>query len=105
MEGSPLNNKGMVGNSLTDFYAQAANGSLPAISYIIAPAELSEHPPYSPRDGAWLQKKVVDAVTKGAAYSKTALIISYDESGGWGDHGEYLPLSLIIQNQEILTPK
>jgi len=86
LPGSQLSNKGMVGSSLNDFYAQAANGSLPAISYIIGPAELSEHPPYSPRDGAWLQKKVVDAVTKGAAYSKTALIISYDETGGWGDH-------------------
>jgi phospholipase C len=86
LPGSQLSNKGMVGSTLNDFYAQAANGSLPAISYIIGPAELSEHPPYSPRDGAWLQKKVVDAVTKGAAYSKTALIISYDETGGWGDH-------------------
>jgi len=76
----------MVGQTLDDFYAQAANGTLPAISYIIGPAELSEHPPYAPRDGAWLQKQVIDAVTKGKEYSKTALIISYDETGGWGDH-------------------
>jgi phospholipase C len=86
LPGSPLSNKGMKGQSLDDFYAQAGNGTLPAVSYIIGPSELSEHPPYSPRDGAWLQKKVVDAVTKGKAYSKTALIISYDETGGWGDH-------------------
>jgi phospholipase C len=64
----------------------AANGSLPAISYIIGPTELSEHPPYSPHDGAWLQKKIVDAVTQGKAYSKTVLMISFDETGGWGDH-------------------
>ena len=64
----------------------AGNGTLPAISYIIGPTELSEHPPYAPRDGAWLQKKIVDAVTQGKGYSKTALIISYDETGGWGDH-------------------
>jgi phospholipase C len=86
LPGSQLSNKGFVGSSLDDFYAQAANGTLPAISYIIGPAELSEHPPYAPRDGAWLQKKIVDAVTQGAGYSKTALIISYDETGGWGDH-------------------
>jgi len=86
LTGTPLNTKGMVGQSLDDFYAQAANGSLPAISYIIGPTELSEHPPYAPRDGAWLQKKIVDAVTQGAGYAKTALIISYDETGGWGDH-------------------
>jgi phospholipase C len=76
----------MVGQSLDDFYAQAANGTLPAISYIIGPTELSEHPPYAPRNGAWLQRKIVDAVTQGAGYAKTALIISYDETGGWGDH-------------------
>ncbi|TVY18056.1 Non-hemolytic phospholipase C [Lachnellula arida] len=86
LPGSQLGNKGMVGSSLDDFYAQAANGTLPAVSYIIGPAELSEHPPYSPRDGAWLQKKVVDAVTQGKGYADTALIISYDETGGWGDH-------------------
>ncbi|TVY24206.1 Non-hemolytic phospholipase C [Lachnellula hyalina] len=86
LPGSQLNNKGMVGSSLDDFYARAANGTLPAVSYIIGPAELSEHPPYSPRDGAWLQKKVVDAVTQGKGYAETALVISYDETGGWGDH-------------------
>lgn len=71
---------------MNDFYEQAANGTLPAVSYIVGPMELSEHPPYAPRDGAWLQKKVVDAVTQGKGYNKTALIISYDETGGWGDH-------------------
>jgi phospholipase C len=86
LTGSALYNKGMAGLSLDTFYAQAENGSLPAVSFIIGPAELSEHPPYSPRDGAWLQKKIVNAVTQGAGYSKTALIISYDETGGWGDH-------------------
>ncbi|KAH8814853.1 phosphoesterase family-domain-containing protein [Xylogone sp. PMI_703] len=84
--GSPLYEKGFVGQTLDDFYAQAAAGTLPAISYIIGPSELSEHPPYAPRDGAWLQKKIVDAVTQGKGYSKTALIISYDETGGFGDH-------------------
>lgn len=56
------------------------------MSFIIGPSELSEHPPYRPRDGAWLQKKVVEAVTRGAKYKNSALIISYDETGGWGDH-------------------
>jgi phospholipase C len=86
LPGSQLYNKGMVGQTLDTFYEQAANGTLPAVSYIIGPAELSEHPPYSPHDGAWLQKQVVDAVTKGKGYAKTTLIISYDETGGWGDH-------------------
>jgi phospholipase C len=84
--GTPLFDRGMVGLSLDTFYEQAANGSLPAISYIIGPTELSEHPPYAPRDGAWLQKKIVDAVTQGAEYKSSVLMISYDETGGFGDH-------------------
>jgi phospholipase C len=84
--GSELYERGFAGLSLDTFYKQAGNGSLPAISYIIGPSELSEHQPYSPRDGAWLQKQIVDAVTSSPAYNRTVLIISYDETGGYGDH-------------------
>ncbi|OOF95290.1 hypothetical protein ASPCADRAFT_5820 [Aspergillus carbonarius ITEM 5010] len=83
---SPLAEKGMAYVGLDTFYEAAANGTLPEISFIVGPAELSEHPPYMPKDGAWLQKKVVDAVTSSPQYSSTLLMISYDESGGYGDH-------------------
>ena len=49
------------------------------------PAELSEHPSYRPIDGGWLWKEVVDAIVSSPKYNKTILIISYDETGGWGD--------------------
>jgi phospholipase C len=104
--GSALSDRGMAFLGLDAFYADAMAGTLPQISYIVGPTELSEHQPYAPRDGAWLQKQVVEAVTGGKAYDKTVLIISYDgkllllskmrsicseltrsqESGGWGDH-------------------
>ncbi|KAJ5614642.1 phosphoesterase family-domain-containing protein [Penicillium herquei] len=83
---SPLTKKGMSYVGLEAFYEAAANGTLPEISFIVGPAELSEHPPYMPKDGAWLQKKVVDAVTSSPKYSSTLLMISYDETGGFGDH-------------------
>jgi phospholipase C len=76
----------MKGISLDTFYAQAANGTLPEVSIIVEPAELSEYPPHSPNDGAWLQRKVAEAVITSPKYSKTALIVSYDETGGWTDH-------------------
>jgi len=84
--GSDLQKKGLAYLGLSQFYKDAAAGTLPAVSYIIGPAELSEHTPYQPRDGAWLQQRIVDAVTKSPAYKSTALLISYDETGGWGDH-------------------
>ncbi|KAL1618562.1 hypothetical protein SLS56_010536 [Neofusicoccum ribis] len=68
------------------FYADAAAGTLPMVSYIIGPAELSEHPPYQPKDGAWLQQQVVNAVVNSPKYNSTALIVSCDETGGFGDH-------------------
>lgn len=76
--GTPLFDRGMAILGLDTFYAQAKNGTLPAVSLIIGPTQLSEHPPFSPHDGAWLQKQIVDAVTTGAAYSKSVLMISYD---------------------------
>ncbi|KAF2094978.1 phosphoesterase-domain-containing protein [Rhizodiscina lignyota] len=83
---SALGKKGMSFLGLDKFYEDAKNGNLPSISYIIGPAELSEHPPYQPKDGGWLQQQIVNAVVNGKNYDKTALIISFDETGGWGDH-------------------
>lgn len=85
-KGSDLQKRGMSFPGLEQFYLDAAAGTLPRVSYIVGPAELSEHPPYEPRDGGWLQQRIVDAVTQSPAYNRTALIISYDETGGWGDH-------------------
>ncbi|KAK4962901.1 hypothetical protein LTR10_000528 [Elasticomyces elasticus] len=84
--GSALQKKGMSYIGLEKFYEDAASGTLPQVSIIIGPAELSEHPPYTPRDGGWLQQKIVDTVTSSPLYNTTTLLISYDESGGWGDH-------------------
>ncbi|KAK2616742.1 hypothetical protein QQS21_000354 [Conoideocrella luteorostrata] len=85
-KGSPLYDHGMQGTSLASFYERAANGTLPAVSYVVGPMQLSEHPPYSPNDGAWLQDAITRAVINSPKYNKTALMISYDETGGWFDH-------------------
>lgn len=83
---SPLATKGTSFVGLDAFYAACAAGTLPAVSYIVGPAELSEHPPYQPKDGAWLQQQVVNALVNSKSYNTSALLISYDETGGWGDH-------------------
>ncbi|KAJ3824170.1 non-hemolytic phospholipase C precursor [Lentinula raphanica] len=61
-------------------------GTLPAVSFYIGPAELNEHPPHRPIDGGWVQKELVNAIVNSPKYNKTILMISFDESGGWGDH-------------------
>lgn len=70
---------------LDAFYDAAAKGTLPQVSYIIGPAELSEHPPFLHQDGAFLQQQIANAVIKSPKYSSTVLMISYDETGGWAD--------------------
>jgi phospholipase C len=79
--GNPLYERGVAfnsNNSLDAFYADAAAGTLPQVSYIVGPGELSEHQPNQPRDGGWLQKQIVEAVTNGKGYNSTVLMISYD---------------------------
>ncbi|GJN69914.1 non-hemolytic phospholipase C precursor [Purpureocillium lilacinum] len=84
--GSALRTKGNSYPGLDAFYKAAADGTLPQVSWIVGPQELAEHAPNQPVDGAWLQKKVVDAITSSPKYHETVLIISYDEQGGWADH-------------------
>lgn len=66
----------------------AAKGTLPQVSYIIATAEGSEHPgPSSPAQGAAYIADVLDALTANPdVWSKTALFIMFDENDGFFDH-------------------
>ena len=68
------------------FVQDAMDGTLPEVSYVVAPMELSEHPPYTPKDGAWIQTLVANAVMKGKSWDSTVLFYSFDETGGWADH-------------------
>ncbi|CAO3672068.1 unnamed protein product [Umbelopsis ramanniana] len=79
-------NKGLGFLGLQDFYDNAGNGTLPQVSIIVGPTELSEHPSNTPMAGAWLQEQVVNAVMHSPLWNETALIINYDESGGFYDH-------------------
>ena len=81
-----LAKRGIYRPGVQKFFADIANGSLPEVSYIITPTALSEHPPNTPQDGGWFQRKVAEAVMKSPKYNSTVLIVSYDETGGFSDH-------------------
>ncbi|KAG2176066.1 hypothetical protein INT44_000545 [Umbelopsis vinacea] len=78
--------KGLGFLGIAEFQARAANGTLPQVSYIVGATELSEHPDNCPSAGAWLQRQVVESVMNSPLWESTALIINYDESGGFYDH-------------------
>lgn len=65
-----------------------AAGTLPQVSWIVAPAKYSEHPgPSSPVQGGWYMQEVLDALTERPdVWSKTVLIINFDENDGFFDH-------------------
>lgn len=79
-----MNDKGF----LDSIKADIAQGILPQVSWIIAPAEYSEHPgPSSPVQGGWYTQALLDILTDSPEiWSKTALIINFDENDGFFDH-------------------
>ncbi|MFM0664604.1 phosphocholine-specific phospholipase C [Paraburkholderia sediminicola] len=83
-----------VGNTMPDGgYLQAfaddiAAGTLPQVSWIVAPAAYSEHPILSvPNQGAWYIQTLLDMLTANPAiWSRTVLLIPYDENDCFFDH-------------------
>lgn len=70
---------------MASFQAMAANGTLPEVSWVFPPGSLQEHPPETPKDGAWFLNQYVSAAINGKNWNETVFIINYDEAGGWGD--------------------
>ena len=69
------------------FEADVAAGTLPQVSWVIAPVVTSEHPPAPVTMGEFITAKVLSTlVSNQALWEKTALLITYDENGGFFDH-------------------
>lgn len=73
---------------LAGFRADIQHGKLPQVSWLIAPAAYSEHPdPSSPVQGGWFTQEVLNALTDNPqVWSKTVLLVNYDENDGFFDH-------------------
>ncbi|MBV8521117.1 MAG: phospholipase [Acetobacteraceae bacterium] len=78
-----------------DFIGDARNGTLPNYSFIeprYFPSILSgappndEHPPHNVMYGEQLIASVYNAIRGGAGWTRTLLLITYDEHGGCYDH-------------------
>ena len=81
-----LARRGLSSVGLKKFFHDAKEGTLPEVSYVVAPTSLSEHPPVPPQDGGWIQRKVAEALMNGKGWNNTVLMVSYDETGGFADH-------------------
>jgi phospholipase C len=75
--------------SFTDFQTAAANGTLPAYSFLEpdwGESGNSQHPNYDVAKGEQLIHDTYYALRNGPAWTKTLLVVTYDEHGGCYDH-------------------
>ncbi|MDV9174931.1 phospholipase C, phosphocholine-specific [Streptomyces sp. W16] len=92
--GDPLYDKARTGTDATKgegFFdrlkADVKGGTLPKISWVVAPEAFTEHPNWPANYGAWYVSQVLDALTSDPkVWAKTALFITYDENDGFFDH-------------------
>ncbi|MDB4916970.1 MAG: acid phosphatase [Gemmatimonadetes bacterium] len=70
-----------------DFVKAAAEGTLPAVSFVKPIGLNNEHAGYADiMTGERHTIELINAVRNGPNWNDTAIIITYDENGGWWDH-------------------
>ncbi|BCJ85565.1 phospholipase C [Effusibacillus dendaii] len=69
-----------------DFVKDIANGKLPDVSFLKAGYPEDEHPGYSTPEGEDFTVKMINAIMNSPYWKDTAIIVTYDESGGYWDH-------------------
>ena len=74
------------GDVLHQFRYDVTTGALPAVSWLVAPENFSDHPSAA-WYGAWYVSEVLDILTKNPdVWKKTVFILCYDENDGYFDH-------------------
>ncbi len=68
------------------YFTDLTTGHLPAVSYVASSSGASERAPQSPAQGEAFVESLVNALMQSSAWSHTALLLTYDDSGGWYDH-------------------
>ncbi|HEY8764172.1 MAG TPA: alkaline phosphatase family protein [Solirubrobacteraceae bacterium] len=79
---------GQTGNvqTLSNFFAAAKNGSLPAVSWIDPNGKVSEHPTALVSAGQTYVTGLVNAIMHSRDWNSTAIFLSWDDWGGFYDH-------------------
>ncbi|HEY0480692.1 MAG TPA: phospholipase C, phosphocholine-specific [Kofleriaceae bacterium] len=83
-----LRDRGLSTRDLDLLADDVMHDRLPAVSWIVATEDGSEHPdPSSPAQGAAYTARVLEALTANpAVWSKTVLFVNFDENDGFFDH-------------------
>jgi len=71
---------------LDQFYADVKAGTLPEVCWIVPTARDSEHPPADSARGMRHVTDLVNAIMGSSAWKDTAIIVTWDDYGGFYDH-------------------
>ncbi len=79
---------GQLGNiqTLSNFFAAASAGTLPAVSWIDPNGKVSEHPTALVSAGQTYVTGLVNAIMQSPDWDSTAIFLSWDDWGGFYDH-------------------
>jgi phospholipase C len=72
-----------------------ANNQLAAVSWVIPDGRASDHPVATDGSGPSWVASIVDAIGNSAYWSNTAIVITWDDWGGWYDH---VPPPKVLRN-------
>jgi phospholipase C len=68
------------------FFTDCMNDTLPQVAFISEAPPYDEHPPADIQTGMSMIESIITAVQSSAAWASTAILITYDEAGGFFDH-------------------
>jgi phospholipase C len=88
---------------LPQFYQDVQNGTLPAVSFVKPDVLLDSHPGSStpPLFEAFCRKLIEAVQSNPTLWSQTAILITYDESGGLHDSGYIQPIDFFGDGPRI----
>ncbi|MBV8067146.1 MAG: hypothetical protein JO113_04145 [Candidatus Eremiobacteraeota bacterium] len=69
----------------TNIFSDITGGTLPSVSWVIPSLYDSDHPASGCNGGPWWVTKVVNAIGTSKYWSNTAIIVLWDDWGGWYD--------------------
>ena len=90
---------------MADFYAALKAGTMPAVSFLKAPAYQDGHAGYSdPLDEQQFIARVVNTIQTSPFWKSTAIVIAYDDSDGWYDHAHAVvnPSDIPVKGYDVL---
>jgi phospholipase C len=72
--------------SMSQFFTDCKNNTLPQVSFITEAPPYDEHPPANIHTGEGMIQSIIEAVQASKAWDSTAILNTYDEGGGFFDH-------------------